>query len=129
IEQAHFMGEKLKSLGVSPDLIVASPAYRTRNTADIISEYLYYDKTIMYNEVLYNAFLNELIETISYTFDTINELFIIGNNASLALLAHTFVRFKEEFKPSTVLKIEFSCNSWIDIAKENAILIWVEQAF
>ncbi|MFA7084927.1 MAG: histidine phosphatase family protein [Arcobacteraceae bacterium] len=129
IAQAHLMGEKLKSLSICPDLLVASPAKRTRQTAEIMCEYLCYEKNIMYNEVLYNAFLNELIETISYTFDTVNELFIIGHNPSLALLAHTFVNFKEEFKPCTVLKIEFNCNSWIDIDKENANLLWVEQVF
>jgi phosphohistidine phosphatase len=122
------MGERLKNLNVHPDLIVASPAKRTRVTAEIIGEYLAYHKTIMFNEVLYQAFLNELIETISYTFDTVNELFLIGHNPSLAALAYTFVNFKEEFKPCTVLKIEFNCNSWIDIEKENANLIWVERA-
>ncbi len=127
IEQAHAMGEKLKELAVQPDLIVASPAKRTRVTAEIISEYLDYHKTIMFNEVLYQAFLNELIETISYTFDTVSELFLIGHNPSLAALAYTFVNFKEEFKPCTVLKIEFNCDSWIDIDKDNANLIWVER--
>ena len=29
----------------------------------------------MYNEVLYMAFVNELIETISYTFDTVDSMF------------------------------------------------------
>ncbi len=128
IEQAHKMGETLKELNVHPDLIVASPAKRTRVTAEIISEYLHYDKHIMYNEVLYQAFLNELIETISYTYDTVNELFLVGHNPSLAALAYTFVNFKDEFKPCTVLKIEFNCNSWIDIDKENAHLVWVEKA-
>ena len=128
ITQAHNMGERLKNLKVKPDLIVASPAKRTRATAEIMCDYLSYEKSIMFNEVLYQAFLNELIETISYTFDTVNELFIIGHNPSLAALAYTFVNFKEEFKPSTVLKIEFNCNSWIDIDKENARLIWIERS-
>lgn len=128
IEQAHAMGEKLKTLNVNPDLIVASPAKRTRLAAEIISHHLEYHKNIMFNEVLYQAFLNELIETISYTFDTVNELFLVGHNPSLAALAYTFVNFKEEFKPCTVIKIEFNCHSWIDISKDNANLIWVEKA-
>ena len=49
IEQAHKMGETLKELNVHPDLIVASPAKRTRVTAEIISEYLNYEKHIMFN--------------------------------------------------------------------------------
>jgi phosphohistidine phosphatase len=126
IEDAHTMAKRLLNLQVHPDLIVASPALRTAKTAQIVAKELAYEKTIMYNEVLYQAFLNELLETISYTFDIVDELFIVGHNPSLATLAYSLVNFKEEFKPCMVLKIEFDCHSWIDIDKENARLVWVE---
>lgn len=127
IEQAHEMGERLHQMNIQPDLIVASPANRTRTTAEIMAQELKYTKTIMYNEVLYQAFLNELIETISYTFDTVNELLLIGHNPSLTALVLTLAGHKEEVKPGSVLKIEFHTNSWINIAKENAKLIWLEE--
>lgn len=126
IEDVHTMSKQLVKLDVKPDLIVASPAQRTAKTAQIVAQHLNYSKTIMYNEVLYQAFLNELLETISYTFDIVDELFIVGHNPSLATLAYSLVNFKEEFTPCTVLKIEFNCNSWIDIDKSNARLVWVE---
>lgn len=128
IQQAHEMGERLKALELNPDLIVASPANRTRVTAEIMAEHLNYTKSIMYNEVLYQAFLNELLETISYTFDTVNELLLIGHNPSLTALALTLTGHKEEVKPCTVLKIEFNTDSWINIDKENAKLVWIEEA-
>ncbi len=128
IEQAHEMGQRLHKRNIEPDLIVASPANRTRTTAEIMAEELNYSKTIMYNEVLYQAFLNELLETISYTFDTVNELLLVGHNPSLTALVLTLVGHKEEVKPGMVLKIDFSTDSWINISKENANLIWLEEA-
>ncbi len=127
IQQTYDIANRLKELTVYPDLIVASPAMHTRQTAQIIKEVLEHKKNVMYNEVLYQAFLNELIETISYTFDSVNELFIVGHNPSLAMLAYNFVSFKQEFDYGNVLKIEFNCNSWIDIENSNAKLIWIEK--
>ncbi len=125
VKQLNLIAQKLKDLKLNPDLIVSSPAIHTRQTAEAIKEHLCYKKNIMYNEVLYQAFLNELVETISYTFDSVNELFIVGHNPSLAMLAYSFVQYKEEIEHSMVLKIEFNCDSWIDIESQNATLACV----
>lgn len=114
------LGAKLKEKNVIPDLIVSSPAIRARTTADIIANEIGYDKSIMYNEVIYQAFLNELVESITYTFDTVNSLMIVGHNPALTALAITFADFKEELKMANCIKIEFNCNSWIDIDKTNS---------
>ncbi len=110
------------------DLIVASPAKRTKMTADIFADELNYNKSIMYNEVLYLAFVNELLETITYTFDTVDSMILIGHNPSLTALALVLVGFKEKFEMGAIMEIHFDCNSWIDISKDNASLISYELA-
>jgi phosphohistidine phosphatase len=77
----------------------------------------------MLNEVLYMAFVNELIETITYTYDTVDTMLLVGHNPSLTALAVTLLGFKEKFEEGAVMQIEFNCNSWIDIDKNNAKLI------
>ena len=123
IDEAKKMALKLSHNIPSTDLIVASPAHRTKQTAEIYAEILNYDKSIMFNEVLYMAFVNELLETISYTFDTVENMILIGHNPSLTALAITLVDFREKFKMGGIMEIEFDCNSWIDISKENAKLV------
>lgn len=127
IEDAKSMSKRLLKLNIKPDLIVASPANRTRKTAEIVSDVLHYDKNIMYNEVLFHAFVNELFETITYTFDTVNTMLVIGHNPSLSALAITLNIYKNEIKPGEVLKIEFDTNSWINVGKENARFVWIEK--
>ncbi|AXH10335.1 phosphoglycerate mutase [Malaciobacter halophilus] len=119
------MAKKLSQNKVQFDLIAASPALRAKQTAQIISEAFHYDKSIMYNEVIYQAFLNELHETITYTYDYVDSMLLIGHNPSLAALALTYCGYKEEFDMGYVLRIDFDCNSWIDIGKHNAKLIKV----
>jgi len=123
IEDAKEMAQKLAQNEQAIDLIVASPANRTKATAEIFADELSYSKSIMYNEVLYMAYVNELIETITYTYDTVNKMVLVGHNPSLTALALTLVGFKEKFEMGAIMEVEFDCNSWIDISKENARLI------
>ena len=126
IIDAQKMAEYFASKKLPVDLIVASPASRTKTTAEIFAKALKYNKTIMFNEVLYMAFVNELLETITYTFDTVDSMLLVGHNPSLTALAITLVGFKEKFQMGAVMEIDFDCDSWIDICKENAKLISYE---
>ena len=126
IEDANLIAQTLADKNDKIDLIVASPSSRTRSTAEIISKKINYRKAVMYNEVLYMAFVNELLETITYTYDTVNTMVLIGHNPSLTALAITLVGFKEKFEMGGIMEIQFDCDSWIDISKENAKLISYE---
>jgi phosphohistidine phosphatase len=126
INDAKKVAKNFAEKNIPIDLIVASPAKRTRITAEIFAEALKYDKSIMYNEVLYMAFVNELLETISYTFDTVDSMLLVGHNPSLTALAVTLVDFKEKFQIGGVMQIDFDCDSWIDISKNNAKFVSYE---
>lgn len=119
-EEAKQIGKILKKKGIMPDLFVSSPAIRARTTSEIIAKEIEYPKNIMYNEVIYNAFLHELIESISYTYDSVETLLVVGHNPSLTALSIYFTSYKEELKMANAIRIDFDCNSWIDIDKTNA---------
>ena len=128
LDKARKIAENFAKKNLPIDLIVASPAKRTKITAEIFANALNYNKSIMFNEVLYMAFVNELFETISYTFDTVDSMLLVGHNPSLTALAITLVGFKEKFEMGAIMEINFDCDSWIDISKENARLISYELA-
>ncbi len=123
VEDTIKVSQKLKEKKILPDLIISSPAIRARQTVEIISETLGYKKNIMYNAVIYQAFLNEFMESITYTFDTVDTLLVVGHNPALTELCITYTEFKNKIKMAEVVKIEFDCNSWISIDKNNAKFI------
>lgn len=123
LEDVKKISKLLKEKNVLPDLLVASPAKRTKTTAELVAKELGYSKNIMYNEVLFQAFVNEVIESITYTFDNVDTLMIIGHNPSLTALGVTLAGLKEKILMGEVVKIEFDCNSWTSIDKSNARLI------
>ncbi|MGB6328076.1 MAG: histidine phosphatase family protein [Halarcobacter sp.] len=121
-QDSEALGDKLKEKKILPDLIVSSPAIRARQTAEIVASLIGYKKGVMYNEVIYQAFLHEIIESITYTFDTIDSLMVVGHNPSLTALAITYAGLKEEMPMASLVKIDFDCDSWTSIDKSNAKL-------
>ncbi len=111
---------KLVENNIQIDLIASSPALRAKETAQIVANKFGYEKPIIYNEVIYQAFLNELHEIITYTYDTVDSMILIGHNPSLAILALNYCSYKEEFDMGYVIRIDFHCDSWIDVSKNNA---------
>ncbi|RXJ94892.1 phosphoglycerate mutase [Malaciobacter molluscorum] len=119
--------KKLKEKNITIEMILTSPATRAEQTAQIIAEELNYDGIITRNEVIYKAFLNELLETLSYTYDNINSLFMVGHNPAIGTLAFKLTKLRENFEMGSIARIDFDCDSWLDISEENAKLIYFEK--
>lgn len=122
-DDSRKIGQKIKEKNILPDLIVSSPAIRARTTAQIVADEIGYTKSIMFNETIYQAFLNELIESITYTYDIVDSLLIVGHNPSLTALAISYTGYKEELNMANAIRIDFDCNSWTSIDKSNAKFI------
>ena len=81
---APAMGEKLKKLGISPDLIVSSTAKRTRQTAKKLAAALGYDEeAIKWEEKLYHCIPSVLEEVIYEASDKVKTLLIVAHNPGI----------------------------------------------
>jgi len=84
---APFIGEVLKNKKVIPNLIISSPAKRTKKTAIAIAEKLGYpEKKILFNEELYEASSNTLIKVIKKVDEKYDSVMIFAHNPGLTLL-------------------------------------------
>jgi phosphohistidine phosphatase len=120
---AHSIAKKLLQKGVCPDLIVSSPSLRTETTSMILARELNLTKNILYNEVFYEGYLGEAIESLNFTIHTVDTLILVGHNPLLSNVANQFVLYKKKMDMGEVLKIEFNTSSWIDIDASNAKLV------
>lgn len=122
IEDTKKLAQKLKDKNISPDIIVSSPSLRTETTSMIIFNELNIKKKILYNEVLYQGFLDELIEEIHFTFYSVKSMFIVGHAPLLSNLANHFIGYKDKMKSGLIFKITFDTSSWVDVNPQNATL-------
>ncbi len=81
---APLMGKKLKELNIIPDLIIASSAKRTRQTAKLIAEKVGYNvDEIKWEEKLYHCIPSVFDEVIFEVGDDVKTLFIIAHNPGI----------------------------------------------
>lgn len=83
-KDAPEMGKKLKKLNIIPDLIVASSAKRTRQTAKRIAKEVGYDiDNIKWEEKLYHCIPSVLEEVIYEIDNKVKTVFIVAHNPGI----------------------------------------------
>ncbi len=92
-ESNKIMANYLRLIGVKPDMIIASPALRTKETAEIIAK-KFHEKVVSYQRDIYNEDSVSSRDPIKVHLDIVkkakkntNILMIVGHNDDLSLFA------------------------------------------
>ncbi len=120
---APMMAERLKKRNVIPDIILSSSASRAKKTAKIIADGIGYSKKIKFNDELYDVLPSVLHRKIKSIKNKHTKAFLIGHNPELNMIAEDFVDFNQNIVTCGILEIEFDCDSWREICKDNARFI------
>lgn len=115
---APFMGALLRARGVTPDLMVASPARRATKTARLIAAEVGYPvETITVEERVYRDDAAGLIDLIGTLPNDRAVVFLIGHNPTLTDLVNLLAGESVGNLPTcSVADIEFAGDSWAHIA-------------
>lgn len=81
---APFMAELLKEKGISPDLIISSPAKRAKKTAKHYHTTL--DVELRFDKRIYEASLMSLIHLVQETLEKVDSVMIVGHNPGFTAL-------------------------------------------
>lgn len=125
---APYMAKRLARYGVRPDLILASPAKRTKKTAHYIAEAVGYPvKDIVFVDAIYEAGVDDLLQAIARAGDEAGTLFLVGHNYSITDLAESLTGRNLGNVPTCgVVGIEFSAAKWSDIAPDTGKLLFFD---
>ncbi|QOR62994.1 SixA phosphatase family protein [Sulfurovum sp. ST-21] len=80
---APLMAQKLKEMGIRPDIIISSPAKRARKTAKIFAKTLH--AALETEEKLYEAHTSDIKEVIQTAFEKYDAVMIVGHNPGLTM--------------------------------------------
>ena len=123
IKDCALVGKYLKEKKEKIDIILSSPALRAHTTAKLIAKELDFNKNITQNQYIYEPFVAAIQELISYVHDDNNTAILVGHNPGVSTLAYMLCGSKEELKTASIVEISFSCDSWMDVNKNNATFI------
>lgn len=125
---APFMGERLRSAGVVPDLIYASPAKRARKTAEKIAKAVGYpESAIVLESGIYSADLNQLLAVIEKTAKQVDTLFLVGHNYVITDLAEYLTGENLGSMPTcSVVAMSFPGEDWQEVAEGKGRLLFFD---
>jgi phosphohistidine phosphatase len=81
------MGAFMAAEGPAPDLILCSPALRTRQTLDLVLPYLVDGPTVVYEEAFYLAAASQLLARLRKVDGPVHHVMIIGHDPGMHGLA------------------------------------------
>lgn len=127
-EAARTMGREMQRLGLAFDCIVASPAARVTETIDGL-EHSYGTLAPCYDERVYLASVETLLEIVRATDNGCDTLLLVGHNPGMERLALLLSRggalhdkVAEKYPTGALAEIAFAVASWRDVRESGGTL-------
>lgn len=131
LKDAPRIGQVLADFDIIPDKIVASPARRAKQTAELVAEACGYKKTaIEWHESFYGGYSDDLIAALQALPDPVERAMLVGHNPTMeetaaALLAgDTDENLTITIPTAGLLCLDLDIMSWADLEPGDAILRW-----
>ena len=112
------MGKKLKEQGLTPDLILSSPAERALSTSILLAEMLGYPVTKIHtNSKLYHASEEDVLSIVQSLNDANDEVTLVGHNPGLTDFVNSLngELVTDNMPTCGVLGIRLPVSSWKDV--------------
>jgi phosphohistidine phosphatase len=117
--EAEAMARRLAELTLIPDLLIASPARRTQQTAEIVARELALGpRNIQHEEALYLAAARDILKLVQDMGPRVPHLMVIGHNPGISELAHLLAPGGEIGGLATagISTITLDIDKWSDVA-------------
>ena len=122
---APFMGELMKQRGVSPDIIVSSPAERAKETATLVKESAGIAAEIRFDPSIYEASPDDLRKVVSALDDKYITAMLVGHNPGIEAFIHFLTGHPERMPTAALAVIELEIEKWNEIAESLGRLVSV----
>jgi len=123
IQDARFMVEHIREAGINPQLIVTSPAMRTKTTAEIFADaFKLPDPTT--EKSIYEASQQTWLKVINRLPDQYDFIALVGHNPGVANILYYLTGETREVHTSTTALIEFDLDKWSEISGDTGKLTY-----
>lgn len=117
----HFSKKNIK-----PNLLLSSGAKRAKKTAKVIIKKLKFTNIFIVNDTIYESNEDNLLFIIKNLENIYHTVFLIGHNPGLNMLVYDLINFDKNIPTCGVIELEFNCNTWQEINKNNVEFVSFE---
>jgi phosphohistidine phosphatase len=115
LRTAPFMGEFMKANGLSPAIILSSPAVRARTTAELVKKAGDIDAEIQFDKDIYEASPQQLYRIISEISDANESAMIVGHNPGMEGIVQFLTGRLEAMPTAALAVIDLDVSSWSEV--------------
>ena len=128
VKDAIEVSEKLRSLKISPDILITSPAVRGITTALIFARTLkYHFNRIVINEIVYDFSKDALLPLLRNMDDKYDVAMLVGHDPAFTYLLNDLTgKALEKMPTSSVAKINFKIEKWKEIKTKSGKLSFLK---
>jgi len=118
ISQLTSLAMALKRQSFYPDHVYCSPARRTQQTVEILTEQIDYTLPVDFLKDIYEASVRTLFEIVTGTDESFDNILIVGHNPGLSYLYDYLTSSSfGDMTPGELVKIEFENQKWFEVTK------------
>src|ERR1051325_5319742 len=123
-DAAKQIGKRLGDEKPVPELVVCSPAARTRETAEIVLKHAHLKVDVTFAERIYEASLRDLLQVVADIPDDKQVAMMIGHNPGFEELVSFLTGEHRRMPTCGLAKIKFDVESWKDVRGGEGTLVW-----
>jgi len=119
------IGKALRKRGVTPDVIIASPAARAKQTVQAAMKAAKVELSVTFDESIYGASSAELMKLIRRLPDANRCALLVGHNPGFEDLVGRLTGSQERMPTAALACIEFQIEHWNDVDDGKGKLVWL----
>jgi phosphohistidine phosphatase len=128
LRAAPLIGKFMRERKIRPDLVICSPAKRTRETIALVLEAAGFETEIRYDERIYEASLASLVEIVAQVEDDKAEIMLVGHNPGFENLLERLTGENERMPTAAFACIALDSEKWGEAAAKGGQLEWLVKA-
>lgn len=113
---APLIGKFMRERKLQPDLVICSPAKRTRETIALVLEAAGIEPLLRYDERIYEASVGSLVEIVSQIEDDKTEVMLVGHNPGFENLLERLTGETERMPTAALARIALNAERWREAA-------------
>lgn len=128
-KNATDMGKHILQQSGIPDLIIASGATRTTETAKLVAESLSYPiENINLHDGLYLISSRKMLQFINSLSNDLEHCLLVGHNPGITDLVNDFGVRLDNLPTGSAVCFTFKIEKWEELNKQNALFQWIKLA-
>jgi phosphohistidine phosphatase len=112
LKAAALIGKYMRKHKVRPDVVLSSPAKRTRQTVQLVLEQAQVEPKMQYDERLYAAGSTNLLNVLREVDDRIESVLVVSHNPGLQDLLEVLTGELEAMPTAALVQIRLDVDSW-----------------